>query len=54
VPLLLVQVAQYWKRDLLVLTRLPAVIRSPAYAGLLLWIIVFGVREAMEFIYFQF
>jgi D-alanyl-lipoteichoic acid acyltransferase DltB (MBOAT superfamily) len=54
VPLLLVQVAQYWSKDLLVLTRLPAVLRSPAYAGLLLWIIVFGVREAIEFIYFQF
>jgi alginate O-acetyltransferase complex protein AlgI len=53
-PLVLVQIAQYWARDLLVLTRLPVVLRSPAYAWLLLWIIIFGARESIEFIYFQF
>ena len=53
-PLVLIQIYQYLKQDLLVLTRLPALLRTPVYAWMVLWIIIFGVRESTEFIYFQF
>jgi hypothetical protein len=53
-PLVLIQLLQYLRRDLLVLTRLPAILRTPLYAWMITWIIVFGVRESTEFIYFQF
>jgi alginate O-acetyltransferase complex protein AlgI len=53
-PLLLVQLVQYLSRDLLILTKLPALFRAPVYAWMIIWIIVFGVRESTEFIYFQF
>lgn len=54
IPLLVVQTAQYIAGDLLVVTRLPTALRSPAYAWFLLWIIIFGARQSIEFIYFQF
>jgi D-alanyl-lipoteichoic acid acyltransferase DltB (MBOAT superfamily) len=53
-PLLLVEIVQNSTRDLLVLTRLPALAKVPAYTAVLIWIFVFGVRESLEFIYFQF
>lgn len=53
-PLVLIQLFQYLRQDLLVLTKLPALFRAPVYAWMVLWIIVFGVRESTEFIYFQF
>jgi D-alanyl-lipoteichoic acid acyltransferase DltB (MBOAT superfamily) len=53
-PLVLVQLFQYLQRDLLVLTKLPPIARAPLYAWMIVWIIVFGVRESTEFIYFQF
>jgi D-alanyl-lipoteichoic acid acyltransferase DltB (MBOAT superfamily) len=53
-PLVLIQLFQYLRQDLLVLTKLPTLFRAPVYAWMVLWIIVFGVRESTEFIYFQF
>ena len=53
-PLLLVQIAQQRSRDLLVMLRLPLVLRALFYAWLIVWILIFGVREPVEFIYFQF
>lgn len=53
-PLLVIQVYQYAKRDLLAPIKLNPIIRIPLYAHFLLWIFIFGVREAAEFIYFQF
>ncbi|MEM9923959.1 MAG: MBOAT family O-acyltransferase [Cyanobacteria bacterium P01_D01_bin.50] len=53
-PLLLVQIYQYITRDLLILTKFKPVIRVPIYSFLIIWICVFGAREAGEFIYFQF
>ena len=53
-PLLVVQVFQHYTRDLLVVTRLPALLRITFYLFLLLSIMIFGVRESTEFIYFQF
>jgi D-alanyl-lipoteichoic acid acyltransferase DltB (MBOAT superfamily) len=53
-PLLVVQICQYLKRDLLVLVRLKAWARVPVYGFLAIWLFIFGVRESIEFIYFQF
>jgi len=53
-PLLLVEWWQYAKRDLLAPVRLPLGWRAAAYAGVVMAICVFGVRESLEFIYFQF
>jgi D-alanyl-lipoteichoic acid acyltransferase DltB (MBOAT superfamily) len=53
-PLALVQLYQYRTRDLLILTKLPIVARVLLYSFMLTWIFVFGVRESIEFIYFQF
>jgi alginate O-acetyltransferase complex protein AlgI len=54
VPLLGVQIWQYKRRDLLVIPKQPAWLLMPLYGLLLAAIVVFGVRESMEFIYFQF
>ncbi|MCU0664632.1 MAG: MBOAT family protein [Myxococcota bacterium] len=53
-PLLIVQVAQHWSRDLLVVQRLPFWGRAPITAFLGLWLLVFAERETSQFIYFQF
>jgi hypothetical protein len=53
-PLVLIQLIQYLRRDLLVLTKLPTLARAPVYAWMIIWIVIFGVRESTEFIYFQF
>lgn len=53
-PLVLVEIYQYMSRDLLLLTRLPAMMRIIVYALLIAWTLIFGVRESLEFIYFQF
>lgn len=53
-PLLLVQVLQHWSGDLLIITKWKFLPRMATYALLMTWIFVFGVRESMEFIYFQF
>ncbi|HUP23853.1 MAG TPA: MBOAT family O-acyltransferase [Thermoanaerobaculia bacterium] len=53
-PLLLVELSQARSRDLLIVTKQPFGWRVAIYTFLLVWISVFGVREAEEFIYFQF
>jgi alginate O-acetyltransferase complex protein AlgI len=53
-PLLLVQIYQYVKRDLLIPIKLPALSRVLVYGFFLTWILIFGVRESTEFIHFQF
>ena len=54
VPLLVVQVWQYKARDLLVLPKRSAWMLGPLYGYAVVWMLIFGVRESMEFIYFQF
>ncbi len=54
IPLIIIQIYQYVKRDLLAPMKIRPIFRAPLYAYLLLWIFIFGVRAATEFIYFQF
>jgi len=53
-PLVIIQIFQYVKRDLLAPLTLPFAVRVMMYIYFILWIFIFGVREAAEFIYFQF
>ncbi|MCB8943379.1 MAG: MBOAT family protein [Ardenticatenaceae bacterium] len=53
-PLFLVELGQYISRDLLWITKWPQAARILVYSIILIWIIVFGARESLEFIYFQF
>jgi D-alanyl-lipoteichoic acid acyltransferase DltB (MBOAT superfamily) len=53
-PLLLIQVYQYLKGDLLILAKLPGLLRICIYSLLLLGLFLFGARQSLEFIYFQF
>jgi D-alanyl-lipoteichoic acid acyltransferase DltB (MBOAT superfamily) len=53
-PLLIIQIFQYLKSDLLIITKAPIIIRVPIYSFLLIWTVIFGSREIVEFIYFQF
>ena len=52
--LLVVQAAQYFKKDLDVITRLPVPLRAVVYAAMVLCILFFGVIEGDAFVYFQF
>lgn len=53
-PLVIMEVMQYLQGNLASPSDRGGVIRSLVYGGLLAGIIVFGVREQVEFIYFQF
>ncbi|MEM6552994.1 MAG: MBOAT family protein [Planctomycetota bacterium] len=53
-PLVVIQVIQQRSGDLMVMMRLPVVLRAVYYGLLLGGIAVLGVRETVEFIYFQF
>ncbi len=53
-PLVVVQLAQHTSRDLLVPLRLPVPLRALLFAALLLGMMIFGVRNPVEFFYFQF
>ena len=53
-PLIIVQIFQHIKKDLLVVLKMPTIFIAVLYAFLLIWITVFGARESTEFIYFQF
>ena len=53
-PLVLVQLYQHRRRDLLAPVGLPLAARAPIYAALFLGLFLFGVRRSIEFIYFQF
>ena len=54
VPLVLVQLAQYFKDDLQLLLRWPAFARGLAYAAMFYGLILFGEHGERPFIYFQF
>jgi alginate O-acetyltransferase complex protein AlgI len=53
-PLMLAQALEQWRRDLLVVTRLPAPLLGLLYGVMITLMLILGVRESMEFIYFQF
>lgn len=53
-PLVAVQILQHKTRDLLVLTTFSLPVRIILYTVFLFMIFVFGAREQVEFIYFQF
>lgn len=53
-PLVLIEIYQYMSRDLLLLTRLPTLMRIIVYGLIIIWTLIFGARESLEFIYFQF
>ena len=53
-PLVVMQLAQHFSRDLLVVMRLPAAVRGLLIGALVLAMLVFGVRVPVEFFYFQF
>jgi D-alanyl-lipoteichoic acid acyltransferase DltB (MBOAT superfamily) len=53
-PLIVVQLAQHFSKDLLVPLRLPVIGRAALFTAMILAMMVFGVREPVEFFYFQF
>jgi hypothetical protein len=53
-PLVAIQSWQYVSGDLLIVTKQNAMTRGAIYGALLYGILVLGVRDSMEFIYFQF
>ena len=53
-PLVLAQAIEQWRGDLLVFARLPAPLLGILYGLLIAAMLVLGVRESMEFIYFRF
>ncbi len=53
-PVIIVQMAQYYRNDVLVMYRLPWVLRGILYYAMIIVILIFGVTEANDFIYFQF
>jgi D-alanyl-lipoteichoic acid acyltransferase DltB (MBOAT superfamily) len=53
-PLLVAELWQYWRHDLLVATRLPTPVLLGMYCGIALLLSLFGSRSGTEFIYFQF
>lgn len=53
-PLVIVQAWQHLSGDLLAPMKLKPAKKSLLYAFMILWIFIFGVRESVEFIYFQF
>lgn len=54
VPLLMVQAVQERTRNLLAPLQWPTWKLAMAYGFCVIWLLTFGVRESMEFIYFQF
>jgi alginate O-acetyltransferase complex protein AlgI len=53
-PLIIIELWQHFRRDMLAVLHWPVMVRAPLYALLLIWIFVFGLRTATEFLYFQF
>jgi D-alanyl-lipoteichoic acid acyltransferase DltB (MBOAT superfamily) len=53
-PLVIVQVWQHLSGDLLIITKQTSFIKGLIYGLLIFGLVVFGARESMEFIYFQF
>src|SRR5688572_11130546 len=53
-PLIVMQLIQYRTRDLLIVLRLPLVLRATVFGGVIVWTVIFASRTPTEFIYFQF
>ncbi|MBF0532192.1 MAG: MBOAT family protein [Candidatus Omnitrophica bacterium] len=53
-PLLLAQGFQYYKKDLILFTRLPWIVQPLFYATLLYGMVIWGANKPETFIYFQF
>ncbi|HEY1038477.1 MAG TPA: hypothetical protein VGF30_03685, partial [Bacteroidia bacterium] len=53
-PLMFIQLVQWKKKNLLAPISVPPYMRGIIYSILLICIMIFGVREDTEFIYFQF
>jgi D-alanyl-lipoteichoic acid acyltransferase DltB (MBOAT superfamily) len=53
-PLIAMHALQYLRDDLLAFVHMPWLLRSIAYAAMIVGMLIFAVREPMEFIYFQF
>ena len=53
-PLVIAELVQYRKRDLMWMSKLELPVRVPLYAGILAWMVLFGTAGSREFIYFQF
>ncbi|OQY43766.1 MAG: membrane-bound O-acyltransferase family protein [Anaerolineaceae bacterium 4572_78] len=53
-PLILMEIYQYFKHDLLAIMKLPIILRNLIYAFMIYWIFLYGVQESVEFFYFQF
>jgi len=55
VPIIIfVQILQYWKKDLMIIYKLPMFLRATLYYVFSLLLIIYGVTGAKAFIYFQF
>jgi len=53
-PLILFEILQVLKNDSYFLIRLPWYQKTPVYLMGILWLVLFGVRDEVQFIYFQF
>lgn len=53
-PLLIIDTIQYAKNDLFAIIKTSFVLRALVYGILICWMLIFGVRESIEFVYFQF
>ena len=53
-PLIVMQIFQYWIKDLLIFLKLPQWSQVILYVGMILWIILEGNHSTIQFIYFQF
>jgi hypothetical protein len=52
--LLAVQVAQYWRRDLMCVYHAPVSVRTAFYVCCTYLLLMYGKTDGQEFIYFQF
>jgi hypothetical protein len=53
-PLLLIDTLQYYKNDLLIMTKSRLWLQPIIFAVMILWMILMGNHTSVEFIYFQF
>jgi alginate O-acetyltransferase complex protein AlgI len=53
-PLVIIQTCQNFSKNLLIFLKMPEFCLTLAHAWLIIWILIFGVRQSGEFIYFQF
>lgn len=53
-PLLIMQIMQHLKKDLLFITKFPLPMVAAIYTFMVAWILIFGSSHSAEFIYFQF